>query len=82
MTTLQITIEGPPDSGKTTTARLIENALREAGYKDVKVSDKELAMAKSESPSGLRDQEGSSAHTFHSTGNYDIPFPCFDNLRS
>ncbi|HLA91008.1 MAG TPA: hypothetical protein VJL28_11325 [Gemmatimonadaceae bacterium] len=41
MTTLQITIEGPPDSGKTTTARLIENALREAGYKDVKVSDME-----------------------------------------
>lgn len=41
MDELRIIVEGPPDSGKTTTARVIENALREAGYRDVQVADLE-----------------------------------------
>jgi nucleoside-triphosphatase THEP1 len=41
MDELRVIVEGPPDSGKTTTARIIENALREAGYHDVRVSDLE-----------------------------------------
>ena len=36
---LTITIEGKHDRGKTTTARLIEEALKEAGYTYVRVVD-------------------------------------------
>ena len=36
---LTILIQGAPDSGKTTTASLIRDALKDNGYKDIRVAD-------------------------------------------
>lgn len=36
---LKIIVRGPPDSGKTTTASLIADSLKEMGYQDVIVAD-------------------------------------------